>query len=135
MIRYVEGNIRITKVPDGEAPLQVREKWVDLVLHVVAVSSGDCRGILSGTKVNNGLHYTVPKDLAIAALDQQHHDAADWWKNNSPATEGSALAFYVDEAEVVGELKNIVPKEVRQFVELSEVLGAGVSVHDHPANN
>lgn len=132
MIRHVEGNIRIIKVPEGEAPLQVRKKWIGLVLPVVAVSSHDCREILSNTKVNRGLHYTVPKDLAIVALEQQHPHAANWWKSHSPATEGSALAFYLDEAEVVGELKDLVPKEMRHFVGLLEV---GVGAHDHLANN
>ena len=79
MIRHVKGNIWVTKVPGGEAPLEVREKWVGLVLPIVGISSNAVHDVLSLKETNlGGLHYLVPQELAIAILEKHDIDAAHW---------------------------------------------------------
>ncbi len=74
----------------------------------------------------------MPQELAIAILEKHDIDAAHWWRNQGFLLPGCDFSIQLDEAKVVGRLKNIVLKEVRQFVGLLEV---GVGAHDYPANN
>jgi hypothetical protein len=74
--------IRITSVPEGEAPLGIRQDWVGLVLPTVERDeprSGRAAGIVSGIPVKTR-GFTVKTDKAIAALRQAGKArAADWW--------------------------------------------------------
>jgi hypothetical protein len=87
--------VRITQTPPGEAPLDVREKWVGLVLPVVPGRPGPRRastfGVLTGpTSLVGRLRafllgrfgsldgYPVNTATAIHILGQHHPDAAAW---------------------------------------------------------
>lgn len=93
--------IRIVATPPGEAPLEVREKWVGLTLPVVAghaqarsfVTSGVLTGPTSFFSVLRDLvlgrlqkseGYVVEAATAIELLAKQHPSAAEWWKQKTP---------------------------------------------------
>ena len=133
MIRHVEGNIRVTKIPGGEAPLEVREKWVGLVLPVVGISSNDVQEVLSLKKTGfRGLHFWCLRSSRSLSLKNTISMRRIGGGTRGFPLPGCDFSIQLDEAEVVGRLKNIVLKEVRQFVGLLEV---GVGAHDYPANN
>ncbi|KAF0105247.1 MAG: hypothetical protein FD163_1356 [Hyphomonadaceae bacterium] len=114
--------IKIVQVPDGEAPLWVREQWVGLTIPLDAsyaqpsasfvfgvlsgknvfwrmiYSVGDCFGLIKKT---NG--YTVNARLAVAALNCKSPDAAKWWVENCSYLLGfeGLLLFQANECEIV----------------------------------
>ncbi|MEI6660132.1 MAG: hypothetical protein WCK91_01770 [bacterium] len=77
--------IRITSVPDGGAPLWVRQKWVGLTLpfweensEPLANVGALAEGKLERTPCASG--YTVRWSDAMAAL--RDGDAQAWWRTN-----------------------------------------------------
>jgi hypothetical protein len=93
--------VQITQVPDGEAPLEVREKWVGLTLPLMPPIAGSrfarTFGVLSGPRrplarviallrgrAAKGRGYVVEATQALEILHQAHPDAAAWWRTNTP---------------------------------------------------
>lgn len=93
--------LHVTAVPDGEAPLSVREKWVGLrlPLHAAAERSREARtfGVLSGPRRTSARlfalfmgrsiparGYVVEAARAIEILRQQSPEAAARWQANAP---------------------------------------------------
>jgi hypothetical protein len=80
--------VRIISVPDGEAPLAIREAWVGLVLPVWFDSGSGPDGSFRTVGVLGGARETykgfaVPINAAIHALEfMGKTEAADWWKAN-----------------------------------------------------
>jgi hypothetical protein len=93
--------LTITSVPDGEAPVWVRQKWVGLRLPLTTPSQSPGvfrgEGVLTGprtilsaifsllthrTRKTEG--YLVNVLEAVAVLERVHPDAAEWWKANAP---------------------------------------------------
>ena len=91
----------ITKVPPGEAPLWVREKWVGLSIPLVQSSTKPLMlrttGVLTGSngffrclivlfsgklKRENG--FIVESKVAIDLLSISAPEAASWWSENTP---------------------------------------------------
>jgi hypothetical protein len=89
----------VTSVPEGEAPLWVREKWVGLKLPLTGpLSVGTFRGsgVLSGPQslaafcvalFRKGLPpkregYIVNALDAVKILEVTHPEAAAWWRAN-----------------------------------------------------
>jgi|SRR5271168_858849 len=130
MEKSIEGSVRITKTPDGEAPLNIRKEWVGVTLPVVAITNTKGRGVLSHKETDSEVVYLVYQDLAIKALAAKSKEAARWWRRQRFPQRGQYFSFKVSQTEVVGTLKEI-PIVRRQFLGLLEV---GVGAHDHPAN-
>lgn len=103
--------VRIVAVPEGEAPLWVRERWVGLELSIAPDQQGPettlGHGVLSGPPpitlgdfeagrrgrpvVTSG--YFVKAIDAIEALERQAPDAATWWRTHAPPSKSSWLIF------------------------------------------
>ena len=109
-------NIKIVSVPDGEAPLEVREKWVGLELPVVPGESYAQQGVVSGKPVNPPMDgYLVKAVTAVAILAKSDRDAARWWETHflpkykmfeEQTPEMIANAFLVFEKEVCEIVKD-----------------------------
>ena len=91
--------IKIIAVPPGEAPQQVREAWVGLVLPLALPIKrrGLGTGVLTGPKTlltrvlwrltgryTRTVGYLVESAVAVSLLSQQHPAAAQWWRQNTP---------------------------------------------------
>lgn len=131
MEKPVKGNIRLTDVPDGEAPEEIRREWVgDVILPVVAITDEESRGVVSHDEVNLGESYLVPQKAAIAALRKKSKKAAAWWGGQGFPKMGQYFNFKVSQAEIVGTLE-VLPFKIRQHLGLLEV---GCGYQDHEAN-
>jgi hypothetical protein len=101
-------SIRITCVPPGEAPLEIRQAWVGLVLPLHRKRAGGyfTSGVLSGPrsalavlrhlltfryKIQRG--YVVSSQAAIAALEAVNPTAAHWWRDNTRHKVGARRYF------------------------------------------
>ena len=119
----------MTKVPSGEAPLEIRAKWFGLVLPINAIHNWANLGALSG-KNHGGIVYSVPQEEALAILSKKCSNAALWWSLNGYPKSGHNFCFQIDEAEIVGVLNEELPvvDVVKMFTGILEV---GVGAHDH----
>jgi len=95
-------SIRITSVPPGEAPLDIRQAWVGLELPILRKKPGRYlgSGVLSGPRgsIRRTLiylvtfrlkfhwGYVVPTLPAIELLERSNPTAARWWRDNAPHT-------------------------------------------------
>ena len=112
--------VRIIAVPPGEAPPEVREKWVGLCLPIRRTWFGRRRrslrtvGVLTGPRTLGGLlramrsgepieGYAVPVLKAVAILEVAHPEAAAWWRANTPHMMQPGRLF-VFPAEVCAEV-------------------------------
>lgn len=93
--------IRITAIPPGEAPQNVREAWVGLRLPLplwrARPKPWRSAGVLTGPKtifarvsallsgrLSRSEGYAVRVTDAIAVLERVRPDAAAWWRENTP---------------------------------------------------
>lgn len=79
--------IRITEIPAGEAPENIRKQWVGLILPVdvfLDFKTGIQEGVLGGPpKLENLNGFPVKIEDAINALEEaKKQEAVLWWKNN-----------------------------------------------------
>ncbi len=100
------GRIRITKVPNGEAPLRIRQAWVGLILpcdpYLGYPDNGCEQGVLSKkTNSRNRCGFSVPQDQAIAILKQKEPDIAKWWKRHGFPKANQCFGFAEEEAEIL----------------------------------
>ena len=94
-----ESWIRIVSTPPGDAPLWVREKWVGLDLPLVDNERRRGLGISVNVKYTALHHlwamlcgrferisgYRVEARRAVDILAGVSPEAADWWRQNTPA--------------------------------------------------
>jgi hypothetical protein len=93
--------IRITEVPPGEAPEEIRRAWIGIELPLAEGHDGPrsrlTHGVLSGPRPlllvllrwlfwshTASYGYTVDADNAIFILGQTQPTAAAWWRENVP---------------------------------------------------
>jgi hypothetical protein len=100
------GRIRIIKVPDGEAPYEIRQAWLGLTLpcdpFLGLPGSGLDLGVLSLMPVEeNRLGFSVPQEEALAILEKENPGAADWWKQQGYPQAEQRFGFAEEEAEIV----------------------------------
>jgi hypothetical protein len=93
--------LQVTSVPEGEAPLWVRESWVGLALPLAqrnpAAASFVTAGVLSGPKsfiswlcalvtgkFERQSGYKVDALAAVSLLESKSPEAAAWWRQNAP---------------------------------------------------
>ena len=102
--------IRIVRVPPGEAPFWVRDKWVGLELPLADDDQGPrvayTSGVLSGPRnrfiallwglmgrLQRKSGFSVYVSEALAALEKTAPDAASWWRENVPRLQGRKRKF------------------------------------------
>ncbi len=75
--------VKIVAVPPGQAPLEVRQQWVGMVLPVAEnLPPGTTEmGVLGGKPENSG-GYPVETMVAIQELEKKSPEAASWWKSH-----------------------------------------------------
>lgn len=91
--------VRITSVPPGEAPFEIREAWVGLVLPLKRKNPQRYlgSGVLSGPRnmLQSLAHlitfrlkmqygFVVPSVAAVEILEKAQPRAARWWRENAP---------------------------------------------------
>jgi len=113
--------VRIIAVPPGEAPPEVREKWVGLCLPIQRTLFGRRRrrlrtiGVLTGPRTLGGMMramlagqpmegYAVPVLAAIRVLEAAHPDTAGWWRAHASHLMRPGRMF-VFPAEVCAEIE------------------------------
>lgn len=102
--------VRIIGVPEGPAPLWVREKWVGLDLPVSPPRvvkrrvwrDFKTRGLftyfmallgITSEKLETWDGYVVDVRQAVTILEAKHPDAAAWWRENVPHLMGGKFMF------------------------------------------
>jgi len=108
------GRIKILKTPAGQAPQEIREAWVGLILPCYpqsGIPAGEVRGAVTGEKVAKRQSVIVPQDQAIAILEQHSAKAAAWWKALGFPMEGQGFVFGADEVGIVSGVTE-VPMDV-----------------------
>src|SRR5262249_32080324 len=82
------GRIRIIAVPPAEAPPEVRQAWLGLVLPFIAKGTdlGNQRalGVLSHRPTDVCKGYAVDGPTAIGLLAAEKPEAAAWWRARAP---------------------------------------------------
>ena len=72
--------VKIQRVPAGEAPLEMRKAWQDVILPATMVYT-QARGLLTGEVYGPRDFYAVEKSTALNLLRQKDPGAADWFAN------------------------------------------------------
>lgn len=102
--------IRITAVPPGEAPAEIRAAWVGVRIPLPTLHRSPRQwktaGVLSGPKTllsrvaalfsgqtGRSRGYAVSVIEALAALEEVRPEAARWWRENAPHLTGFGGAF------------------------------------------
>jgi hypothetical protein len=103
------GLIRFTQVPQGGAPIEVREQWIGIEVSClfthdgIPLDSGD-RTIdaATGFQVPDYPGYIVLQEDAIQALHRKPPEAAAWWKDHGfPQHSFGIFLFNLNSAEVL----------------------------------
>ena len=90
--------IKITSTPEGEAPKEIREKWIGLKLDGVAYESG----MVTKIAPNGFSGFVTFIDTAIQALASRNREASKWWLNwRSKHTDSDVFLFEDSCYEVV----------------------------------
>jgi hypothetical protein len=98
------GHVRITALPPGEAPEDIRRAWIGLELPIVnGPAEGPVFGVVSHHAARCGAGYAVNGAEAVRRLAAKAPDAAAWWRTNAPhvLTGGYQLVFPADVCERV----------------------------------
>lgn len=113
------GRIRITRVPLGDAPEDVRAAWVGLELPCLPnLTRGDEHSALGQALSELGLlpcgrlNFQVPQEEAIAALEKQNPSAATYWKDLQFPYEDQFFSFGQNEAEIISGVEYPTYQEV-----------------------
>ncbi|PLX25181.1 hypothetical protein C0580_03060 [Candidatus Parcubacteria bacterium] len=97
-------SIKITSAPAGQAPLEVRQQWVELILPLDAARI-DTRvqvGVLGGApSLENIDGYPVNAARAVEILAAKSPEAAAWWRTNVPISGSTTFVFGKQFCELV----------------------------------
>lgn len=93
--------ISIVKVPEGAAPLAVREAWVGLIMVGYPLEDDDVEvDLLTLDPIHRRQGYFIGRSYAEHTLESRSPVAARWYRENvSPSL--NAYTFAADEVEVL----------------------------------
>jgi hypothetical protein len=115
-------NVRIVKRPFGEAPEEIRDAWIGVLLPVLTDCASPMEahalGVLSGPRSLFGLWlkqwfppkeppvrgYAVDAPTAFGRLETVNPSAAEWWRTNTPYLLNRGRILFFDEECCVVEL-------------------------------
>lgn len=98
------GQIKIIHTPAGEAPLEIREAWVGLILPchpILGYSEGDIGAVSRDPTERNRRVICVPQQEAISILALFHPNAAQWWCHHGYPAPGGYFSFGEYEVEII----------------------------------
>lgn len=95
------GHIEITSRPAGDAPAEIRDKWIGAVLPVHHRNTGPVANVIGGEKINMTSGYVVIWADAMHALGSRHPEARRWWEQNVASALVPVLIFDEDCCKVV----------------------------------
>ena len=98
-----QGFIRIKSRPAGNAPAEIRDKWIGLVLPVVEKTTSLLADVMTGQMVTNRTGgYEILWGNAMEALASRNPETKEWWEKNVGARfHFPTLIFDEDCCEVV----------------------------------
>lgn len=101
--------VRIIRMPRGEAPEWVREKWIGLVLPCVYKEDASvARGVLTGSIVCYSA-YNISQESALKALEGVSVEAVNWWHDHGYPTFKDALWCF--DSECIQEVDKVPTHE------------------------
>lgn len=98
------GLVVVTKTPDGEAPLEIRKRWVGIEIPCLCFSerSDSASGVLSGGKLPQEPRYIVSQTDALETLEKVDPEAARWWRDRGfPKHPMALFSFRAEEVRVL----------------------------------
>ena len=124
------GYARVIKTPEGKAPLNARQAWVDLILPIAAVIGAEDLTMTCGQTIDcDGVAVNFEAGLAVLANVDPNAAACIRETTTNP---DPVLIFRVDEVEFLdGQKRKPTPLPIHQRFGMLE---AGVGAHDHPEN-
>lgn len=107
MERNVLGLIEITSIPEGEAPLWVRQAWVGLILPCDSTCGvREVKGVISKKPSDkNKYGFAVPQAAALKVLEKKDPHAVDFWRREGFPKRGEFFFFVDQEAKIVSGVK------------------------------
>lgn len=93
--------IRLSKIPDGETPLEIRKCWVGRIVESDGVSIEQCYGALTGKETDICPRFRVPQGKALDELKMAHPAAAHWYQERGYPKLNGYFCFKTDHVEVV----------------------------------
>jgi len=115
------GRVFVARVPEGEAPLTIREAWVGLTLPCLPIigysSDTRDRGVLTNQELpRNRYCASVPQEEALKILETHRPDAAQWWRDHGYPKSGEYFGFSEWEVSAVSGVRFqrvvLVPEEM-----------------------
>lgn len=109
------GQIKIIATPEGEAPLEVREAWIGLILPchpILGYSEGDIGALSREPTERNRQVINVPQDEAIRILALFHPEAVQWWNDHGYPTQGGYFSFGEREVEIIS---GVTYQQIREW--------------------
>lgn len=80
------GLIKITSLPRGEAPEEIRAAWMDLLLPCYPIAGYLTEfenGVLSeSVRKEKRMCVVVPQSDALLILEERHPEIAKWWRSH-----------------------------------------------------
>ena len=97
--------IEVVALPHGEAPEDVRRGWIGCIMpcepecgHVPVY----VEGALSGPSLEKIAGFSVPQEAALAVLEQNAPQAAEWFRQHGFPHTDKCFRFKNEEVKVVG---------------------------------
>ena len=92
--------VRIAKIPEGPAPVEIRKAWVGLKLPAFRENPWGEEDFLTGAKMRVRESIIVPVEPAINILRKKDSGAATWFINNMPPWV-RLFTFGANEVEII----------------------------------
>lgn len=101
------GRIRIIKLPDGEAPKEIRKAWIGQTLPCSPILGWirSEHGVLSKKETPERYGFTVPQVAAIKILSGSDPQAVAYWKSNGFPQLGQYFVFEESEAVIISGVR------------------------------
>ncbi|MEI7480488.1 MAG: hypothetical protein WCJ59_02565 [bacterium] len=76
-------SIRITSIPNGQAPEWVKNEWIGITIPILPPVRGVALGVVTGAIVSSQSSYQVSTVQALDLLRKKNRYAAEWFEQNA----------------------------------------------------